>query len=129
MIFKNKLRRKYMSQVKAFFPVKAKNERKFLKIISNSVDDYCTEHSDANIQDIYEQFGSPQETINNYIMTTTDSLKPYFKKVKRARTFRYISIILIAVIMIASTLEVIKLHNDYKTLKDTAIYHYEETIE
>lgn len=57
MIFKNKLRRKYMSQVKAFFPVKAKNERKFLKIISNSVDDYCTEHSDANIQDIYEQFG------------------------------------------------------------------------
>ena len=50
-----------MSQVKAFFPVKAKNERKFLKIISNSVDDYCTEHSDANIQDIYEQFGSPQE--------------------------------------------------------------------
>ena len=101
MIFKNKLRRKYMSQVKAFFPVKAKNERKFLKIISNSVDDYCTEHSDANIQDIYEQFGSPQETINNYIMTTTDSLKPYFKKVKRARTFRYISFILIAVIMIA----------------------------
>ena len=129
MIFKNKLRRKYMSQVKAFFPVKAKNERKFLKIISNSVDDYCTEHSAANIQDIYEQFGSPQETINNYIMTTTDSLKPYFKKVKRARTFRYISIILIAVIMIASTLEVIKLHNDYKTLKDTAIYDYEETIE
>ena len=129
MIFKNKLRRKYMSQVKAFFPVKAKNERKFLKIISNSVDDYCTEHSDANIQDIYEQFVSPQETINNYIMTTTDSLKPYFKKVKRARTFRYISIILIAVIMIASTLEVIKLHNDYKTLKDTAIYDYEETIE
>ena len=62
-------------------------------------------------------------------MTTTDSLKPYFKKVKRARTFRYISIILIAVIMIASTLEVIKLHNDYKTLKDTAIYDYEETIE
>lgn len=129
MIFKNKLRRKYMSQVKAFFPVKTKNERKFLKIISNSVDDYCTEHSDVNIQDIYEQFGSPQETINNYIMTTTDSLKPYFKKVKRARTFRYISIILIAVIMIASTLEVIKLHNDYKTLKDTAIYDYEETIE
>ena len=76
-----------MSQVKAFFPVKAKNERKFLKIISNSVDDYCT------------------------------------------ITFRYISIILIAVIMIASTLEVIKLHNDYKTLKDTAIYDYEETIE
>ena len=31
--------------------------------------------------------------------------------------------------MIASTLEVIKLHNDYKTLKDTAIYDYEETIE
>lgn len=129
MIFKNKLRRKYMSQVKAFFPVKAKNERKFLKIISNSVDDYCTKHSDANIQDIYEQFGSPQETINNYIMTTTDSLKPYFKKVKRARTFRYISFILIAVIMIASTLKVIKLHNDYKTLKNTTIYDYEETIE
>lgn len=129
MIFKNKLRRKYMSQVKAFFPVKAKNERKFLKIISNSVDDYCTEHSDANIQDIYEQFASPQETINNYIMTTTDSLKPYFKKVKRARTFRYISFILIAVIMIASTLKVIKLHNDYKTLKNTTIYDYEETIE
>ena len=126
MIFKNKLRRKYMSQVKAFFPVKTKNERKFLKIISNSVDDYCTEHSDANIQDIYEQFGSPQETINNYIMTT---LKPYFKKVKRARTFRYISFILIAVIMIASTLKVIKLHNDYKTLKNTTIYDYEETIE
>ena len=126
MIFKNKLRRKYMSQVKAFFPVKTKNERKFLKIISNSVDDYCTEHSDANIQDIYEQFGSPQETINNYIMTTTDSLKPYFKKVKRARTFRYISFI---VIMIASTLKVIKLHNDYKTLKNTTIYDYEETIE
>jgi len=118
-----------MSQVKVFFPVKTKNERKFLKIISNSVDDYCTEHSDANIQDIYEQFGSPQETINNYIMTTTDSLKPYFKKVKRARTFRYISFILIAVIMIASTLKVIKLHNDYKTLKNTTIYDYEETIE
>ena len=118
-----------MSQVKAFFPVKTINERKFLKIISNSVDDYCTEHSNANIQDIYEQFGSPQETINNYIMTTTDSLKPYFKKVKRARTFRYISFILIAVIMIASTLKVIKLHNDYKTLKNTTIYDYEETIE
>lgn len=118
-----------MSEIKAFFPVITKNERKFLKIIANSVDEYCLDNQNTSIEDIYEQFGSPQETINNYITTTTNSLKPYFKKVKQARLFKHISIILIAVIMIASTLEVIKLHNDYKTLKDTSIYDYEETIE
>lgn len=50
-----------MSQVKAFFPVKAKNERKFLKIISNSVDDYCTEHSDANIQEYMNNLVLPRK--------------------------------------------------------------------
>ena len=129
MIYKHKLRRKYMSEIKAFFPIIKKDERKFLKMISGSVDEYCSDNPDASIQDLYEHFGSPQETINSYMTTTLDSLKPYFKKVKYARFFRYISIVLIIFIMIASTFKVLKLYNDYQTLKDTTIDHYEETID
>lgn len=43
-----------MSEVKAFFPVITKNERKFLKIISNSVDEYCLDNPNTSIEDIYE---------------------------------------------------------------------------
>lgn len=128
MIFKNKLRRKYMSEIKAFFPVITKNERKFLKIISNSVDEYCLDNPNTSIEDIYEQFGSPQETINSYIVTHSN-FTSYMKHINIAKSIKRLILVIIAAFIFITAILFKNIQEEHKTFKDEAIYFREENIE
>ena len=78
---KTKLCKEYISQIKCFFPVIRQNEKKYINYISTSVNDYCIDNPDAAIEDLYNIFGSPQETINSYMSENPDNIVPYFKKI------------------------------------------------
>ena len=75
---KTKLCKEYISQIKCFFPVIRQNEKKYINYISTSVNDYCIDNPDAAIEDLYNIFGSPQETINSYMSENPDNIVPYF---------------------------------------------------
>ena len=77
---KTKLCKEYISQIKCFFPVIRQNEKKYINYISTSVNDYCIDNPDAAIEDLYNIFGSPQETINSYMSENPDNIVPYFKR-------------------------------------------------
>lgn len=71
------LSRTYMSQIKNTFPVIRKPEREFLRKLKANVHDYCREHNPTSITELYEELGTPLDTVHNYYAefdTDTESL-------------------------------------------------------
>lgn len=100
---KTKLCKKYISQIKCFFPVIRQNEKKYINYISTSVNDYCIDNPDAAIEDLYNIFGSPQETINSYMSENPDNIVPYFKKINVKKwIIRILTFSLIAFLIVTS---------------------------
>ena len=101
---KTKLCKEYISQIKCFFPVIRQNEKKYINYISTSVNDYCIDNPDAAIEDLYNIFGSPQETINSYMSENPDNIVPYFKKINVKKwIIRVLTIFIITFLIVTST--------------------------
>ena len=125
---KKKLCRTYISQIKSFFPVITKNERNFIKRISKSVNEYCEDNPTATLDDLYELFGSPYETISSYIITS-DNFLPYFKKIRIAKWIKHVALVLIATILFLSVILYRNIQEEHKIFEEEKIGIYEETIE
>ena len=69
---------------------------------------------EATLNEIYDVFGSPQETINSYMPANTDYISSYFKKVNIAKWFKHISIILIVAIIVLTSALLLCMYKDYK---------------
>lgn len=125
---KTKLCKKYISQIKSFFPVVSKKERKYLNNICDSVNEYCQDNPEATLNEIYDVFGSPQETINSYMSANADYISSYFKKVNIAKWFKRISIILIVAIIVLTSALLLRMYKDYKVFEDETMFFNEITI-
>ncbi|MBQ2943722.1 MAG: hypothetical protein IJD93_03360 [Ruminococcus sp.] len=65
----NKLCKEYISEIKALFPIKRKEERDYIKKIIADVEDYCEEANVTTKQELYENYGKPNDVVNNYFST------------------------------------------------------------
>lgn len=83
---KNNFSRKYTSNVKALFPIYGKNEKHYLKQLTQHLTDYCEDASVTSIDMLYEEFGTPMDTVNSYfsIMDTEQMISLiHMHKLKR----------------------------------------------
>lgn len=83
---KNNFSRKYISDVKALFPIYGKNEQHYLKQLTQHLTDYCEEVSVTSIDMLYEEFGTPKDTVNTYFsMMDTEQMISliHMRKLKR----------------------------------------------
>lgn len=75
----SKLKQRYLKEVKSFFPIMGKPERRHLKKLSEQINDYCLEKEVFSIDDLYQDFGRPSEISNTYfqILISMILLKEY----------------------------------------------------
>lgn len=57
----------YFEQIKIFLPTFSKSTKRYLKDLRNSIDDYCKGNPNSSMDDIIEEFGTPQDVVCNYI--------------------------------------------------------------
>ena len=50
----SKLKQRYLKEVKSFFPIMGKPERRHLKKLSEQINDYCLEKEVFSIDDLYQ---------------------------------------------------------------------------
>lgn len=62
----NKICREYILEIKALFPIKRKPEREYIKKLASDIEDYCEEENVTSKQELYENYGKPNEIVNNY---------------------------------------------------------------
>ena len=79
----NKVYNKYISNVKALFPVKGKAEKKYINNFKINVLDYVEENDVTSEDVLHAEFGTPNEVVNTYF-SSVDS-EYVVKKVKHSR--------------------------------------------
>lgn len=55
----NKSCKEYIKEIKAMFPIKGRAERKYIKKLSNDVEEYCEDAGAISKEDLYENYGTP----------------------------------------------------------------------
>ena len=97
----NKLCKEYINEIKAMFPVKGKEERKYIKNLSKDIEDYCEEADATTKEELYKNYGYPVDVVAEYFSATG---VPYvIKKLKISKYIKSLIAVIIAVILVLST--------------------------
>lgn len=119
-----KLSQRYLSDVKAFFPVTGKPERAYLTKLSEQIEDYCIEKKVTMIEEIYDGFGHPSEVASTYFTgIDTPNL------IKRIQLTKWVKRGIVALLLIALTavgIYAVDSYKAYEVFKQDAIF-FEET--
>ncbi len=118
-------KKQYMKRVRALFPVYGIPERRFLKGLENSLEEYLLEHPAASLSDFEDRFGAPQDVVNEYI-TGSDVNYLY----KRLNIAKYIRLACIVMLALAILLFAVEYYHDYCALQEfrDSLITYEESI-
>ena len=79
----SKLKQRYLKEVKSFFPIMGKPERRHLKILSEQINDYCIEKEVSSIEELYQDFGRPSEISNTYFSNI--DINEFVKRIQLAK--------------------------------------------
>ena len=130
MIMKNivekKYTKKYIKEIRTLLPFYGKEERIFLNTIKRNVSSFCRTLEKCDMNDIYEEFGFPQEAVFNYLsVIESESLYDALKKSKIMR--RTISIVCIILLMASISFIIFEL-NAYIKFKNAEVFSIESEI-
>lgn len=96
----NKLCKKYISNVRAFFPIKGKLEKKYLRDLATTVNDFCEGNNPASLEVLYKEFGTPNEVVNSYFSTVnTDYV---IKRIRFSKIVKIVAVLLLIIALITS---------------------------
>ena len=122
----NKLCKEYIKEVKAMFPVKGKKERKYIKQLSKDIEDYCEESNATTKEELYENYGNPVDVVVEYFSATGVSY--VIKRLKISKYFKSLIAVLIAVILVLSTIYCVSKWEWHETIMDEEVAIVEEVI-
>lgn len=89
----NSLCKQYISEVKLLLPAIGKSEKNYLASLTSNLEDFCDDTSPQTINDLYQKFGTPIDTVNSYISTLpTETL---IKRIRKSKYLRYFIVTLI----------------------------------
>lgn len=115
-----KLCKQYLSEVKCFFSVYGKEEKKYLQKLSKSVDEFIEEENITNIEDIYEHFDSPHVVANAYFASIDTADYIQRTRINKWKKIGIVAIIIIALIGV-SCYAAYK-YNEYKLLEQNSVF-------
>lgn len=123
----NKITKQYVKNVKDFFPMSGKGEKKYLENLELNIEDFCEEVSILSLEELYEKFGTPSEVVNDYYSSVdTDYI---LKQMSKSKLIRRLIIALIAAVVISTLAYGSYLYAEYRTLQRQAIFFEEVIIE
>ena len=120
----SKLKQRYLKEVKSFFPIMGKPERRHLKKLSEQINDYCLEKEVFSIDDLYQDFGRPSEISNTYFSNI--DINDFVKRIQLSKWLKRGIAIFLLIALIAVTVYSIDSYCAYKVFKRESIY-FEET--
>ena len=122
----NKLCKEYIKEVKAMFPVKGKKEQKYIKQLSEDIEDYCEEDNATTKEELYENYGNPVDVVVEYFSATGVSY--VIKRLKISKYIKSLIAVLIAVILVLSTIYGVSKWEWHETIMDEEVAIVEEVI-
>lgn len=119
-----KLSQRYLSDVKAFFPVTGKPERAYLTKLSEQIEDYCIEKKVTMIEEIYDGFGHPSEVASTYF--TGIDTPNLIKRIQLTKWVKRGIIALFLIALIAVSIYGAKTYKAYQVFKQEE-FNFEKT--
>lgn len=90
----------YIKNVKILFPIVRRQERTYLRQMKQNIEDYCADNHVSSPEELYQEFGSPQETVCNYYSMI--DIVPLMKQILLRRIAKYF-LIFISVLLFSFT--------------------------
>ena len=112
----SKLKQRYLKEVKSFFPIMGKPERRHLKKLSEQINDYCLEKEVFSI--------NPSEISNTYFSNI--DINDFVKRIQLSKWLKRGIAIFLLIALIAVTVYSIDSYCTYKVFERESIY-FEET--
>lgn len=119
-----KLSKRYLSDVKSFFPVTGKPEREYFAKLTEQIDDYCIEKNVTTIEEIYDGFGHPSEVASTYF--TNIATPDLMKRIQLAKWVKRGIAALLFIALTAVSIYGIDSYYAYEVFKQDAVF-FEET--
>ena len=116
----SKLKQRYLKEVKSFFPIMGKPERRHLKKLSEQINDYCLEKEVFSINDLYQDFGRPSEISNTYFSNI--DINDFVKRIQLSKWLKRGIAIFLLIALIAVTVYSIDSYCTYKVFERESIY-------
>lgn len=130
----NKICRQYIKEVKTLFPIIRKPERTYLSKLTQTVEEYSEEENIDNIEELYSNFGYPNDVVNSYLSGM--DLSVMYKNIRTAKWIQKFIIVLMVAVIIAVSIFAIVTYKNYKMdereheiFEQEQIFFKEETIE
>ncbi len=62
----NKICKQYISEVKSFFPIMGKSEKRYVTKLKANIESYCEDEEITTKEELYEKYGLPNNVVNDY---------------------------------------------------------------
>lgn len=122
----NKFTKNYLKNVRFFFPIMGRKERKYLKSLEITIDDFCETNTINSIEEIYKDFGLPSEVANSYFLSVeTEYL---MRRIGFAKRMKIIMIILVLLAFVGLFAHGLYLNHAYNLMQEQMIFFEETTI-
>lgn len=122
----NDYTKKYLRDVYSAFPVKGKNEKRFIRDFKMSITEYVNQHSNCNTDDLLEEFGDPKAIIIDYFNNM--SSETYLNMMKRSFYLKISTLVALALMILFFMMQAYTLHLVREEAKDTIIKSEETKI-
>ena len=116
--------KQYRKELRKQFPILRKMEKAYLKNLEMNLNDFYEDQSITSIEEIYREFGSPQEAVQTYYMLNHDSLLSSMHIGKRIHSsvLFLCGILIVSVLFIGSMLFWIK-----QSIPEKEVYYISTT--
>lgn len=95
----NPFSHKYIHDIKALFPIIRRTEKIYLRQMKQNIDDYCTCYPVSSMEEIYLEFGKPEDVVHDYYSLM--DMAPLFTSIRIRHTIKnfltFICVILFAI--------------------------------
>lgn len=118
---------KYIHDIKLLMPISTAESRRYLADVRSSIDNYLEQNSDAGIQDIYDEFGTPSDVAIDYIRSMDSN--DLIRKLSSARMVRALIATVIIAVLLALAVFIGFRYKYYLDAKNSIITKEETIIE
>ena len=119
--------KQYIKNVKVFFPIVGKAEKKYLRNLKSNLEDYCEEKSVTSLEELYQGFGAPSEVVNTYYSSV--DIDYILGQIKRTRIIRNSLVIFVVSVLVALSAYFSYLYSEYRLMQSQMIFLEETFIE
>ena len=102
-------------------------EKTYLKKMTTDVEDFCEENNITTIDELYQNYGTPEDVVHNYISLL--DRKTLVKHINTAKLVKIIAVSILVAVTIATTIWGVYKYNIFQIEKRQEVVISYETIQ